>query len=248
MAPPVFFVDPGTEPDADGAIHVTGAEAHHAAQVMRMRAGEPVQFVDGEGRRLEGTVSSVSKDGLVASVERVTCEPEPAPRIIVIQALAKGDRGEQAVASMTEVGVDVIVPWSADHCVARWSGERARKGVEKWRMAARAATKQARRSRLPRVEALHATEELAPWITQAAVAICLDESASDAVTDLDIPDMGDVVLIVGPEGGLSDAERRRLTELGARAGRLGPTVMRTSTAGPVAAGVVLSRTSRWGAP
>lgn len=247
MVAPVFFVDPGREPDADGIVSVTGDEARHATRVTRLRSGERVDLVDGEGRRLEGTVGAASRDLLDVVVTRVVEEPEPSPRIVVVQALAKGDRGEQAVAAMTEVGVDVIVPWSAEHCITRWSGERAQRGVDKWRTTARAAVKQARRSRIPDVRPLHATKDLEAVIAPAALTICLDESADTALASLAIPDRGDVVLVVGPEGGISDAERAHLVALGARLARLGPTVLRTSTAGPVGASVVLARTPRWGA-
>lgn len=245
MAPPVFLIDPALEPDAQHRAALTGSEARHAAQVMRLRVGEQIHLVDGDGRRLEGVVCSVSRDAVEVSVERVVIEPEPRPRIVVVQALAKGDRGEQAVAAMTEVGVDVIVPWSAEHCVTRWVGDRAQRGIDKWRATARASAKQARRSRIPRVEALHATDDLARMIGESALAVCLDESASATVSDLPIPESGDIVLVVGPEGGLSDSERARLVDLGAQRARLGPSVLRTSTAGPVAAAVILSRTSRW---
>lgn len=247
MAAPVFFVDPGNQPDAEGVICITGDEARHASQVVRLRSGERVDLVDGVGRRYEGTVRSASRDRLDVAVERIVDEPDPAPRIVVVQALAKGDRGEQAVAAMTEVGVDVIVPWSAEHCITRWSAERAQRGVDKWRATARASAKQARRSRVPDVLPLHSTADMDARLSDAALVICLDESADEPLAGIDIPDTGDVVLVVGPEGGLSDAERAHLTGLGARLARLGPTVLRTSTAGPVGAAVVLARSPRWGA-
>lgn len=247
MAAPVFFVDPGNEPDTDGVVSVIGDEARHASQVVRMRTGERVDLVDGEGRRFEGTVRSASRDRLDVAVDRIVDESEPAPRVVVVQALAKGDRGEQAVAAMTEVGVDVIIPWSAEHSISRWSGERAQRGVDKWRATARASAKQARRSRVPDVLPLHSTADLDARLADAALIISLDESAREPLAGIDIPDSGDVVLVVGPEGGLSGAERERLAGLGARLARLGPTVLRTSTAGPVGAAVVLARTPRWGA-
>ncbi len=247
MAAPVFFIDPGLDPGPDGLIELTGDEARHAAHVVRLRPGERIDLVDGAGRRLEGTVRDASRDQLEVSITRIVHDPDPAPRVIVIQALAKGDRGEQAVAAMTEVGVDVIVPWSAEHCVTRWTGERALRGVEKWRTTARASAKQARRSRVPDVLPLHSTRDLEGVIQGAALVLCLDESAPLPLAVMEIPDLGDIVLIVGPEGGLSDAEREQLGHAGARLARLGPSVLRTSTAGPVGAAVVLSRTPRWGA-
>ena len=245
MAPAVFFIAPVDAPDADGIITLTGDEARHAAQVSRVRVGEAIHLVDGHGRRLEGEVTATARDRVDVRVDRVTIEPPSAPRVIVVQALAKGDRGERAVEAMTEVGVDVIVPWSAEHCVTRWVGDRADRGVAKWRGAARAAAKQARRSRVPEVLDLHSTAELEPLVSGASLALCLDESADAPLASLEIPHDGDIVLIVGPEGGVSDAERSRLIGFGARSGVLGPRVLRTATAGPVGAAVVLARTPRW---
>ena len=245
MAAAVFYVAPGASPGADGTITLTGDEARHAAQVSRVRVGEVLHVVDGCGQRFEGEVTAIARDSVVVRVDRTCVEPEPSPRIVVIQALAKGDRGERAVEAMTEVGVDVIVPWSAEHCVTRWVGDRADRGVAKWRSAARTSAKQARRARMPEVLDLHSTAELEPLITGAALALCLDESADQPLASLEIPSVGDIVMIVGPEGGLSPTERDRLAGFGAQPALLGPTVLRTSTAGPVAAGVVLSRTSRW---
>lgn len=245
MAPPVFYVDPSHEPDAGGFITLGDDEAHHAARVARLRAGEQVHLVDGMGRRLEGEVTAVSGDQVEVRVSRSVIEPEPSPRIIVIQALAKGDRGERAVAAMTEVGVDVIIPWAAEHCVTRWVGDKARRGVDKWRSTARASAKQARRARVPDVQPLHSTADLERWIAASAMTFCLDESSDSPLAVTDIPRAGDIALIVGPEGGLSEEERARLVSFGAQSARLGPSVLRTSTAGPVAAAVVLSRTDRW---
>lgn len=248
MAPHVFLIDPATEPDDRQVISLDGDEARHAAQVVRLRVGETVHLVDGAGRRLVGEVANVDRDRVQVRVAEVSLEPLPTPRIVVIQALAKGDRGERAIEAMTEVGVDVIIPWSAERCVTRLTGDRAVRGVDKWRATARAATKQSRRSRLPQITDLHSTEALRPWIADAALAICLDESADAPLAAMTIPHEGDVTLIVGPEGGVSRAETDLFSAAGARTGRLGPSVLRTSTAGPVAAAVVLSRTPRWGSP
>lgn len=248
MAPAVFYVDPPAEPDAGGIASITGEEARHAAQVTRLRVGEPVDLVDGCGRRLEGEVVGVTRDRVDVRIVRTSLEPDPQPRVIVIQALAKGDRGERAVEAMTEVGVDVIVPWAAERCVTRWVGERAERGVDKWRTTARTAAKQARRARVPDVERMHSTAELEPWISGAALALCLDEAGEYPIAEAVVPHRGDVVLVVGPEGGISESERDRLVGFGARPARLGPSVLRTSTAGPVAAGVILSRTPRWSSP
>ncbi len=228
-----------------GDVSITGVEAHHAAQVLRVRPGEMVDVVDGAGRRVSGPVSSTSRDRVDVRVASVRDEPDPAPRLVVVQALAKSDRGERAVESLTEVGVDVIVPWSAAHSIVRWDADRARRGIDRWRSTAYAAAKQARRARLPQVLDVHSTHDVAALAATAALALVLDEEASTPLTSYDLPAQGDVLLIVGPEGGVSDSERQALATAGALPARLGPTVLRTSTAGTVAAGVVLASTARW---
>ena len=169
----------------------------------------------------------------------------PDPRIVVVQALPKGDRGELAVEIMTEVGVDEIVPWAAARCVTRWRPERREKSLARWRTTAREAGKQARRAWLPGVPDLVTTEQVADRIAAAAGAVVLHEAAATPLSSLELPAGGEILLVVGPEGGLTDEEVATLTAAGGRPTRLGPTVLRTSTAGAAAAAVLLSRTGRW---
>lgn len=228
-----------------GVVTLTGTEAHHAAQVVRVRPGEHVDLVDGHGRRVRGEIASAGRDRVEVLVHRVEDEPEPQPRITVVQALAKSDRGERAVESLTEVGVDAIVPWAAAHSVVKWDPERARRGIDRWRATAHAAAKQARRARLPHVADVHTTAQLADLLSTATLALVLDEEAQTSLAAYPIPASGAVVLVVGPEGGISDREREVFAAAGGLPARLGPTVLRTSTAGTVAAGIVLSSTARW---
>jgi 16S rRNA (uracil1498-N3)-methyltransferase len=176
-------------------------------------------------------------------VERVT-EPVPQPRVVVVQALAKSDRGERAVEAMTEVGVDVIVPWAAARSVVQWRGDRGARALERWRSIGREAAKQARRARFPEVPELHTTSSVVRLVAECSAAFVLHEAASSRLATAELPSAGDVLLIVGPEGGLTPDEVAAFEVAGAVATRLGPTVLRTSTAGVVAAGVVLART-RW---
>lgn len=245
MARHVFIADQLDDAAPGSTIHLDGAEGHHAAQVARVRSGEELEIVDGRGRRVEARVIDVRRNAVSAQVMNVIDEPVPAPRLVVVQALAKGDRGERAVETLTEVGVDVIVPWSAAHSVSQWRGDKADRGVEKWRATARSSAKQARRSRVPDVLALMSTPQLRETVESAGLALLLDEGASTPISQCPVPREGDVVLVVGPEGGLSDAERESLCAWGAMPVRLGPTVLRTSTAGTVAAGIVLAATDRW---
>jgi 16S rRNA (uracil1498-N3)-methyltransferase len=225
----------------DGQVVVLdGAEGRHAATVRRTRVGEVVDLVDGRGTRVTGTVSGTTKDTLTVEVTARVVEPSGAPRITLVQALAKGDRGELAVETATEVGVDAIVPWAASRCVVRWDGDRGAKALERWRSTAREAAKQARRSWFPEVAPLARTADVAQLEGRLLV---LHESAETPLAA--VPVEGDVVLVVGPEGGISDEELAQLVAAGGTPVRLGPTVLRTSTAGAAAIAVVSARTGRW---
>jgi 16S rRNA (uracil1498-N3)-methyltransferase len=241
--PPVFLVPPGglTTP----VLMLTGAEGHHAAAVRRLRAGERADVSDGAGTLAEGLVTSVGKDSVTLEITAVRTVPPPRPRLAVAQALPKGDRGELAVELMTEVGVDAVVPWSAARSITKWQGERGQRALGKWRATAREAAKQSRRGWLPEVAELASTGDLAKRVSAAALAIVLEADAPARLHQLALPEAGDILLVVGPEGGISPAERAALDAAGAVQARLGPTVLRTSTAGAAAAAVLLSRTARW---
>jgi 16S rRNA (uracil1498-N3)-methyltransferase len=171
--------------------------------------------------------------------------PPPQPRLAVLQAIPKGDRGELAVELLTEAGVDVIVPWAADRCVAVWRGERAASARRRWVTAATEAAKQSRRALFPEVTAQADLAAAVQRISAAALAIVLDPDAARDAASLELPASGDIVVVVGPEGGITPAEDEAMRAAGAVAAALGPTVLRASTAGVVAASVLLSRTARW---
>jgi 16S rRNA (uracil1498-N3)-methyltransferase len=172
-------------------------------------------------------------------------EPRPEPQIAVLQAIPKGDRGELAVELLTEVGTDVIVPWAADRCVAVWRGDRAARSHARWGSAAEQAAKQARRAWFPEVTVQADLPAALRRVQEAALAIVLDPDGGESIASVGLPDSGEIVLVVGPEGGVTPAETGALLGAGAVATRLGPTVLRASSAGVVAAGILLSRTGRW---
>ncbi|MET8997515.1 16S rRNA (uracil(1498)-N(3))-methyltransferase [Amycolatopsis sp. Hca4] len=234
---------------ASGRAVLDGEEARHAATVRRLRAGERLVLSDGAGAMARCVVESVQagRDPLLTlSVESAWSEEPPALRVLVAQALAKGDRGELAVELATEAGVDAIVPWRASRSVAKWEdGGRGEKALARWRATARAAAKQARRAHVPDVTEPATTGELAGLVATMSLAIVLESDVPDRLTDLALPDAGDVLLIVGPEGGITDEELRVLRDAGARAVRLGTTVLRTSTAAAVALGALGALTTRW---
>ncbi|GLX48646.1 ribosomal RNA small subunit methyltransferase E [Streptomyces hygroscopicus subsp. hygroscopicus] len=247
MTAPVFVV-PDFTPDGDRYV-LDGPEGRHAVSVKRLEAGEEVVLTDGAGRYAVCEVlGSEGKDRLVVRMPEVSEEPAPRPRITVVQALPKGDRGELAVETMTEVGVDAIVPWQAARCITQWRGERGLKALGKWRATAREAGKQSRRVRFPQVAEAATTKQVAALLAEADFAGVLHsdfEHASEPLATAELPADGDIVLVVGPEGGVSRDELALFEEAGAKAYVLGPSVMRTSTAGTAAAALLLGRTGRW---
>lgn len=226
-------------------VVIDGPEAHHAVVVRRLTTGEGVVLTDGVGRTATGLVAETTKRTFAVLVESVRDVPEPTPRITVVQALPKGDRGELAVEVLTEVGVARIVPWAAQRSIATWKGERATKGQAKWAATAREAAKQARRSWHPVVDPMARTADVVDLIAAADLTVVLHEEAAAGLADLAVPTEGDIVLVVGPEGGLTTAEVEEFVAAGAASCRLGTEVLRTSTAGVVAAAALLSRTPRW---
>ncbi|WP_416986274.1 16S rRNA (uracil(1498)-N(3))-methyltransferase [Streptomyces sp. T028] len=245
MTAPVFVVD---RLDVVGPEFVLdGPEGRHAVSVKRLRPGEDVVLTDGRGRWAEGVVKAAEgKDRLVVmDLESVHEEPEASPRITVVQALPKGDRGEVAVETMTEVGVDAIVPWQASRCITQWRGDRGLKALGKWRATARESGKQSRRVRFPEVADAASTKQVAALLAGADFAAVLHESGEDRLATAELPTEGEIVLVVGPEGGVSPEELAVFAEAGARPYVLGPTVLRTSTAGTAAAALLLGRTGRW---
>lgn len=235
---------------------MAGAEGRHASTVRRLGPGEHVDITDGAGT-MASCVITVARPGVLEAQVIERChEPAPVPRLIVVQALPKGDRGEQAVETMTEVGVDVVVPWQAERCVARWRGEKQERGAARWRSTAIAAAKQSRRSWFPSVAEMASTTEVADRVRAAGLAVLLDSEAPLTVpalvgaavagpTVVGSAGVTEIVLLVGPEGGISPAEASLLARAGAVCARLGPTVLRTSSAGAIAAALVMTAAGRW---
>lgn len=245
MSLPVHLV-PSLEGVTTGStVVVEGDEAHHAVAVRRLRSGEQVVLTDGLGRAVVGEVGETGKRRLEVVVTAVTSEPEPSPAVTVVQALPKGDRGELAVEVLTEIGVATILPWAAERSVAVWRGERAAKSHAKWRATAREAAKQSRRAWHPEVPPMASTADVLERIAAADVAVVLHEDATEPIGALALPDDGDLLVVVGPEGGLTEAEVAAFVGAGAVAVRLGTEVLRTSTAGVAAVAALLARTARW---
>lgn len=234
-----------TPPTVGEIIELTGDEGRHAVSVKRTSVGEQIELVDGHGTRAVITVTGVSgKDRLTGVVDCAANEPASRPTVTVIQALPKAARSELTVDLLTQAGADVIVPWQAGRSVANW-GKKQDKGLAKWRAAARAAAKQSRRSRIPEITPVGDQAAVAALIQAAPLALMLHEDATGKITDQPVAQVDSVVLIIGPEGGISPAELDAFTTAGAHPVRLGPEVLRTASAGMVALAALGAVTDRW---
>jgi 16S rRNA (uracil1498-N3)-methyltransferase len=226
---------------------LSGPEGHHAATVQRLRPGEALILADGHGGRATAQVTAVGRGSVDLTITGRDLVAAADPRLVVAQGIAKGDRGELAVQAMTEIGVDEILPWAASRSVARWRGERGGKARERWASTAREAAKQARRPWLPVVGGAPdcSTTQVAARVAAAAAGFVLHEEAGERLATAALPATGEIVLVVGPEGGVAEAELAAFTAAGATAVRLGPEVLRTSTAGVAALAVLCARLGRW---
>ena len=242
MTPPLFLVD-GLPPG--DAVSLDGEEGRHAARVKRLAVGEAVLVSDGRGALWECTVSDVTAAGLSLAVVARRTVPRPTPRFVVVQALPKGERAELAVEVLTELGVDEIVPWAAARSIVRWLGPRGDRALDKWRRTAREATKQSRRAWLPEVASLESTADVAARLS-GATALVLHENASQSLASVDLDASREVVVVVGPEGGIAADEVDDFAAVGAVQVKLGEPVLRTSTAGAAALAVLSARLGRWG--
>ena len=246
MSLPVFL-GPVSDVAVGSTVVLEGDEARHAVVVRRTAVGEQVVLTDGAGTAATCSVTATTKSTLTATVEQVRHDPRPTPHLTVVQAIPKGERAELAVEVLTEVGADRIVPWSATRCVGVWRGERATKSLAKWRATAREAGKQSRRSWLPEVSPMAGTADVVELLGAADLGVVLHEEATTAVAALPVATASSIVVVVGPEGGITPEELTAYAAVGGHVHlvRTGTSVLRTSTAGVAAAAALLSRTPRW---
>lgn len=257
--PPGFLIldDALASASRGAALVLDGEEGRHAAKVARIGVGEEILLTDRPGRQARAEVVSAAKESLeLTLLEDPSAPVRRRPELILVQALATGGRDEQAVESATELGVDAVVPWQADRSVSIWKGEKRRKGRQRWEATVRAAVKQCRRPGIPEVAEMVTSAELgeqvAAWTAEGSTVLVLHEQEHQGLMQL-APQLrpGDqaparLIVVVGPEGGICDAEVAALREAGARTVLLGPEVLRSSTAGPAALAVLSSLVGRWG--
>ncbi|WFR65976.1 16S rRNA (uracil(1498)-N(3))-methyltransferase [Curtobacterium flaccumfaciens] len=244
----LYLVDSLDGVTVGDTVPLDGAEGRHAVAVARVRAGETLRLSDGRGTVVTGTVTELGRDSLSLAVSEVAVDEAPSPTLTLVQALAKGGRDEMAVQAATEIGVDRIVPWSAARSVSRWDGAKVEKGRARWAAIAQEASKQAIRSWVPVVDAAVTTAQLAAGGSAGGsrAVLVLDPVGDVRLSAWDPPaEVTEIVLVVGPEGGIDGSEFDRLVAAGAVRVRLGDTVLRTSTAGPAALAVLQTRLRRW---
>ncbi|HEY7050660.1 MAG TPA: 16S rRNA (uracil(1498)-N(3))-methyltransferase [Mycobacterium sp.] len=238
----LFYVD--ALPAVGSVATVSGDEGFHAASVRRIRVGERLLLGDGAGGLAWCEVEQADRATLRARVLDRSTVAAASPAVTVAQALPKAERSELAVELATEAGADAFVAWQAARCVARWDDARAEKGLRRWRAVARSAARQSRRAYIPPVSGPVSTAQLAASVAAQATLI-LHESATEDISEKHVAQADSLFLIVGPEGGISDDELDVLARAGAVPVRLGPTVLRTSTAAAVALGALGVLTPRW---
>lgn len=245
MVEPLFFAE-GAELDSVGdTFTLSGAEAKHASVVRRMSAGEAIQLTNGRGLRIRGTVASSAQEFVVIKVSGKQLEPKPTVELVLVQALAKGDRDELAIQAATELGVTAVVPWQADRCVSRWEGSKVSKGIARWQQIVLEAAKQALRVWVPTVHEPVSTKQFADLVSGYSQVLVLDPTAEMGLTSVDLAAQGQVAIVVGPEGGISNAELSLLERAGATRIHLGVNILRTSTAGMAAISALQAKLGNW---
>jgi 16S rRNA (uracil1498-N3)-methyltransferase len=240
----LYLSEQVTGAEVGDRLLLDGDEGRHAALVARMRVGERTAVGDGRGRMATAAASAVSKDSVELEVLDLVESPEPRPRITLVQALAKGGRDELAIQAATELGVAAVAPWQAARSVTRWEGRKAEAGSARWAGIVREASKQAMRPWAATGLPLLTTADVAA-LAERTPAVVLDPDAAVRLVDAVPADVEELVIVVGPEGGIAPEELERLTAAGATTARMGPTVLRTSTAGPAALAALAIALSLW---
>ena len=239
----LYLSDELGEPSVGDVAVVTGPDARHAVTVSRLAVGERVTVGNGLGTIAGGVVQSVAPAEFRFEVDAVERTERRSPAVWLAQALAKGDRDELAIQAATELGVDGVIPWSATRSISRWEGAKVAKGHERWAAIVREATKQSARAWLPEVGPLTTTKQLAA-LAETTHVVVLDPLAESSLSAV-VFDTRDIVLVVGPEGGIAPAELKLMYGAGATGARLGDGILRTSTAGPAAIAVLSAKLGRW---
>lgn len=245
MVEPLFFAAIGKDTVVGSSFVLSGPEAKHAVTVRRMLQGEAIAVSDGAGVKIRGQVTKVGKDTLEINVESVEVIPAPSVQLHLVQALAKGDRDELAIQACTELGLQGVIPWQADRSISIWKDEKKTKGQTRWQTIVAEAAKQSLRAYVPVVEQVQNSQELVSKLSNFDLVLILDPEAKQSIAQWALPAEGSVALVVGPEGGMSEAELEAFAVAGFSSVRLGSGVLRTSTAGMAAVSFLQAKLGEW---
>ena len=245
MVEPLFFAAIGSDTAVGSTFVLGGPEAKHAVSVRRMTIGEAIAVSDGLGIKIRGKVLKVQKDTLEISVESVDTLEAPSTKLLLVQALAKGDRDELAIQACTELGVFGVVPWQADRSISIWKDEKKSKGQTRWQSIVTEAAKQSLRAFIPRVDEVLDSQSLIQLLQGFDQVLVLDPEATASITEITPPASGRVAIVVGPEGGMSPQELESFSRAGFSSVHLGSGVLRTSTAGMAAVSYLQAKLGDW---
>lgn len=235
----LFFVD---QLSAGATQELSGDEAHHAVSVMRLTVGEKIKIADGSGNWVSGTITEVGKKNLKIEIADRGRIDSVKPELIVVQAVTKSDRTKELLELLTVAGADQIIPWQAERCISKWQDDSA----AKWQVSIKEAAKQARRVKLPALSDAVSTNQLVKLFNTKDKAIILHESATNKISEINLSnEMERIFIVIGPEGGITDAEITQLASVGAVTARMGDLVLRSAHAGFAALAAIQSRIGRW---
>ncbi len=223
-------------------LEVDGDEAHHAIKVLRVNLGEEILLADGSGAWLRGKVESIAKKSFVVTVLERGMAQEILPELIVIQAMMKSERAKEAIELLTVSGAKTIIPWQSARSIAQWQDDLG----EKWMKSAIAAAKQSRRLTLPEIETPITTAQIAKRFGGDTNLFILHESATTKISEASKSiTSGPIVIVVGPEGGLTGEELGQLGAAGGTVVLLGKEVFRSAHAGFAALSAISALIGRW---
>lgn len=230
-------------------MSITGVDAKHIGKVLRMQPGDKLQIVSDDGVSALAEVTAISESTVTVRCLEVLAEShEPAVKITLAQGLAKGEKMDFIIQKAVELGAYSIVPVAMEHSVVRLDGAKADKKVERWQKIAEAAAKQSKRDIIPQVQAVQSVSQMLAnnnCKTKIIAYECEDRmSLKTALREAG--QLDDLLLIIGPEGGISEGELTKAREAGAIPVSLGRRILRAETAGLVAMSAIFYETGDLG--
>lgn len=230
-------------------MSITGVDVKHIGKVLRMQPGDKLQVVSDDGVSALAEVTAISETTVTVRCLEVLAEShEPAVKITLAQGLAKGEKMDFIIQKAVELGAYSIVPVAMEHSVVRLDGAKADKKVERWQKIAEAAAKQSKRDIIPQVQAVQSVSQMLAnnnCKTKIIAYECEDRmSLKTALREAG--QLDDLLLIIGPEGGISEGELAKTREAGAVPVSLGRRILRAETAGLVAMSAIFYETGDLG--